>query len=351
VQLGGRYTAVGEPLNGGMGAVYPCQDDVLERRVAVKVIQGGGEQRRMLDEIRALLKLRSKHVVQVYDLLRLEDGAVAIVQEFIEGEDLFSERNAAASTEQLLKQLWQIASGIADIHSAGIIHRDIKPNNMKVDHEGVIKIFDFGLARDEGPSASTLGFVGTRGFAAPEQYADSVSFTTAVDTYAFGATALFLAARTLPDELLAAPPLPAPADFLNSVALRTGQDILAALAQCLAADPNDRPSMGVIRDLLAKYLLADRHQALLVYQGQPSFLNAGNRSVMANLPGMGGLKIRYDSLNFVVEAMDGTVYINNVIARVGQILPGSCVIALGGPEHGNRRRYITFDLSSPEVVL
>ena len=147
-KLAGRYVINGAALAGGMGTVYPCNDEILERNVAVKVLQDSAEARRQIDELAALLKLRSKHVVQVYDILKLDAGQIGIVQEFINGTDLFDSATAASTTLEVYKQLWQIASGIADIHSAGVIHRDIKLNNMKLDGEGIIKIFDFGLARD-----------------------------------------------------------------------------------------------------------------------------------------------------------------------------------------------------------
>ncbi|MGH8053437.1 MAG: serine/threonine-protein kinase [Stenotrophomonas sp.] len=349
--FGERYTVLGGVLKGGMGDVYPCQDEILSRPVAVKIVQSGVEQRRMLDEVRALLKLRSKHVVQVYDLLQLENGAVAIVQEFIGGDDLMNEATAATDSHQLTRQLWQIAAGIRDIHAEDIIHRDIKPNNMKLDDEGVVKIFDFGLARNEGSEASTMGFVGTRGFAAPELYCDVVEFTSAVDVYAFGATAVFLAARGLPEELMAAPPASPPTGVLDSIFAGLAPDVRAILCQCLSQNPADRPSMEVVVHLLSRHLLVNRHQGLLVYEQAPSYLNAGNGTVVASLPNMGGITIHYDGLDFVVQALQGDVHINNKVPFVGQVLPGSCVIALGGPMMGSRRRYITFDLSSPEVVL
>ncbi|MEJ1141228.1 serine/threonine-protein kinase [Stenotrophomonas sp. CCNWLW162] len=351
MEFGERYTVLGNALKGGMGDVFPCQDEILSRPVAVKVIQSGVEQRRMLDEVRALLKLRSKHVVQVYDLLQLDGGAVAIVQEFLSGNDLLHEATLAADSHMLMRQLWQIAAGIRDIHAENIIHRDIKPNNMKLDGEGVIKIFDFGLARSEGGEASTMGFVGTRGFAAPELYRDVADFTTAVDVYAFGATAVFLAARGLPEELTAVPPLPPPAGFIDAIMGGLAVDVRAILAQCLSENPLERPSMEAVSHVLSRHLLLNRHQGLLVYQQAPSYLNAGNRTVVASLPDMGGIKIHYDGLDFVVQALDGDVYINNKVPFVGQVLPGSCVIALGALTMANRRRYITFDLSSPEVVL
>lgn len=350
-ELGGRYTVLGKVLSGGMSAVYPCTDNILERKVAVKVMQDSAEARRLVDEISALLKLRSKHVVQVYDILRLDAGTIGIVQEFIEGTDLFDESTKAASPEALYKQLWQIASGIADIHDAGVIHRDIKLNNMKLDSECIIKIFDFGLARDEGPAASTVGFTGTKWFAAPELYGTNVKFSVAVDTYAFGVCATYLIARNLPGQLGQQPPMAMPAGYLNAASGAVAPDIISLVEACLATVPIDRPSMQQVRDALAKHLLFDRHQALVVYQGHASFLNASNRMVSARLSGMGSITIIYDGMDFVVADVQGDVFINYGKTVKGQALPGSCVVALGGPDKGASRRYVTFDLASPEVVL
>lgn len=346
-----RYQITGTPLAGGMGSVLPCQDGVLDRKVAIKVIQDTANRRRMLDELKALLKMRSKHVVQVYDVLQLGGSDLGIVQEFIEGTDLFDDALAPTTMADFYKQLWQIASGISDIHAIGVIHRDIKLNNMKIDPEGVVKIFDFGLARDDGPAASTVGFVGTRGFAAPELYVANARFTTAVDTYAFGASALFIATRGLPADLLVQPPISIGSSYFTGIPFPIAPEIVQALDQCLAANPQDRPTMSQVRDLLARHVLFDRHQALLVFQGQASYLNASGRSVNLSLPNMGQIQIQYDGLDFRVRSLSGDVRVNNRQLTVGDALPGSCVVALGAPDQGNRRRYITFDLSHPEIVL
>ncbi|HEX4131448.1 MAG TPA: serine/threonine-protein kinase [Pirellulales bacterium] len=346
-----RYQVAGDALDGGMGSVIPCKDTVLSRDVAIKVLQSGTEHRRILDEIAALLKMRSKHVVQVYDVLDLPGGKMGIVQEFIEGKDLLKRATIAASKADYYKQLWQIASGISDIHAVGVIHRDIKPNNMKIDPEGVIKIFDFGLARDEGEDAATAGFIGTHGFAAPELYKGSVSFTKAIDTYAFGATAYFLGARLLPASLRNKPPTPVKADCFDDLPFELPPDISFALHGCLAHDPRKRPQMSDVRDMLARHLLAGRHKALLVYNGSPNYLNADNRSVNLRLKGMGQIEISYDDLDYRIVSVSGDVAINNRIASAGDVLPGSCVIALGSPAMKAQRRYITFDLSHPEIVL
>ncbi len=350
MSLPARYQISGAALAGGMGSVHPCQDAVLDRKVAIKVIHDTANRRRMIDELKALLKMRSKHVVQVYDVLQLGGSDLGIVQEFIEGSDLFEPALAPTTTADFYKQIWQIAAGISDIHAVGVIHRDIKLNNMKIDPEGVVKIFDFGLARDDGPTASTVGFVGTCGFAAPELYAANARFTTAVDTYAFGATALFIATRGLPADLMAQPPISTGVSHFTGTPFAIAPEIIQALDQCLSHTPSHRPAMSQVRDLLARHILFDRHQALLVFQGRASYLNATGRSVNLSLPNMGQIQIRYDGLDFRVQSISGEVRVNNRQLAVGDALPGSCVVALGAPEQRNRK-YITFDLSHPEIVL
>jgi eukaryotic-like serine/threonine-protein kinase len=350
-----RYKEIGKPLHGGMGVVLHCQDTILERSVAIKIMPGSANNRRAVDELSALLKIRSKHVVQVYDLFRLDNDDLAIVQEFISGKDLFDPELAPKTQNEFLKLIWQIAVGIADIHSLDIIHRDIKPNNMKIDTESVIKIFDFGLAREEGPNAATLGFVGTRGFAAPELHPQHhvqhhVQFTTAVDTYAFGATALYVGLQDLPGELKQWPPTFSGQQYFDLLPFDLADEVKAVLYACLHPNPVERPTMQAIRDLLAKHLLHDKHRALIVHQGRASYLDATNRAVQLNSQ-LGKVTIEYDGFNFCVKQVNGDVFINNQRTEINAVLPGACVVTLGAPENKNSRVYVTFDLSHPEIVL
>jgi eukaryotic-like serine/threonine-protein kinase len=349
--LPARYVPDGRYATGGFGSVSFCDDAHLERKVAIKMINDGAERRRISDEVRALLQLRSKHVVQVYDVVVSRTGQIGIVQEFIEGEDLSEAASPRESNISYMAALWQVASGISDIHAAGIIHRDIKPNNIKISAERIIKIFDFGLAREDGPAARTVGFVGTRGFAAPEQLVGGM-FTRAVDTYAFGATALFIANQNLPADLLALPPTqPVSNPFLN-LPFELEEEVSSLLYQCLAANPADRPQMDAVKNLLAKHLLFNRHQALAVYPGGASYLNSDEPLASLEFPGVGKLDIQYDGLAFKVANIEGEVYINNDAYVVGEEIPGSCVVALGSPaRRANDRVFITFDVSYPEVVL
>ena len=352
VKLPDRYTQIALPASGGYSHVICCKDNHLERKVAIKFIQDEINKKLLLKELSALLQMRSKHVVQVYDIVPGEYDSIGIVEEFVEGEDLWDSDFPRQSEENYLKTLWQIASGIADIHKAGVIHRDIKPNNMKIDAEGIVKIFDFGLAKDEGIDAKTKGFKGTQGFAAPELFGDStIPFTTAIDTYAFGATAFFLACQDLPSGMKKLPPHPITDYPFSNLPITIPAKLTALLNSCLTYAPLDRPAMEVVRDEFARHLLINKHQALAVYKNTPYIINAGNLSAGLDYTDVGKIEIMYTGLKFIVRVATGEVFINNNPAIHGEEIPGSCVVALGGAHRGGSRHYITFDVSNPEVVL
>lgn len=359
LQLPERYKDSGGFSSGGMGTVVFCEDTVLERKVAVKIIKNKSDHRRLLDEMAALMKVRSKHVVQVYDFLEIDGFGLGIVQEYIDGSDLFDVVAAKRpNTLSFYKDVWQLASGIGDIHAVGIIHRDIKPNNVKVDPEGVMKIFDFGLARNDGADACTMGFIGTHGFAAPELYSHAAEFTSAVDVYAFGATALFLAAGDLPRELHKSYERKECTDFFSVLSFFIAPEIVDILNKCLHPEPNLRPAIFEVRDELSRHILYDMHQALVVYKGRAKYLGAKQRTITLNLnargstDNIGSVNIDYDGLKFFVAKVSGEVFINNTPVWVGYELPGSCVVALGNSHRESyNRAFITFDLSHPEIVL
>lgn len=350
MQLPARYMPFGTAMDGGMSSVLPYKDQYLDRKVALKLIAPGPNARRIQDELEALFKLRSKHVVQVYDVVR-DATSIGIVQEFIEGDDLFSEKHTPKDSITYLKMIWQVASGISEIHDAGVIHRDIKPNNMKVDHEGILKIFDFGLAREEGANAATVGFVGTHGFAAPELYASRVRFTPAVDVFAFGATALYLGLRDLPAELKSPPPTAVLHNPFKQLPFAVPDEVAEVLFLCLETDASLRPSMSVVRSTIERHLLYDRHRALVVNGAEASYLDCSNRSVGLKYGNYGSIRIEYDGFDFIVTAAAGSVFLNNIPAKIGDRLPGACVLTLGGPELRANRAYVTFDLSNPGIVL
>jgi serine/threonine protein kinase len=332
-----------------------CDDIHLERKVVVKRLKDGVDQSRILDELSALQSIRSKHVVQIFDVVRAPDGAVlAIVQEYIPGNDL-TKLSPPSSPDELFKILYPIAEGIRDIHAHGRIHRDIKRQNMKYDAEGCLKIFDFGLARDAA-SASTVGEKGTPGYMAPELFettpGKTVSFTKAIDVFAFAATALAIVLGKVPKGLREAPPnLPCPDADFSKLPLVLSAEVAGALNLCLSATPSIRPTMDHLTNLFAAYLLRDQHRALLVSGGSTYILNDSQRDVQLAAKGLGNIDLHYDGLRFVVTSLGGDVAINNMAVVAGFILPGSCVIALGSNDIGPKRVFITVDVSHPEVVI
>jgi serine/threonine-protein kinase len=205
-----RYQPTGEVLQGGMSDIYICNDQVLERKVVIKSIGDPSQLNRIRDEITALQMLRSKHVVQIYDyFVDTNSQQVGIVEEFVPGPCLheYPPDGLSLPTSDYLLILYQVALGLSDIHDQGVIHRDIKPNNIKYTDGGLVKIFDFGLARVTGISDQTVGFSGTFCYAAPELLTDQkLSFTNAIDVYAFGILAWHLSGQGIPPELSCIPP-------------------------------------------------------------------------------------------------------------------------------------------------
>jgi serine/threonine protein kinase len=304
----------------------------------------------------ALQTIRSKHVVQIFDVVRDAAGAVtAIVEEYLPGDDL-TKCKRPATKDEFLRLIYPIAEGIADVHAHNRVHRDIKRQNMKYDGEGCLKLFDFGLARAAPDDASTIGFWGTPGYMAPELYVATksgrVSFTTAVDTFAFGATSLAVAKGRVPDDLRETPPkLPcAEADFAR-LPLRLPADVSEILNRCLDRDASKRPAMAEVVRMLGAHLLFDQHRALLVSRGSTYVLDKDNRVAVLTVKDQGSLTITYDGLRFAISKITGDVAINNLPSHDDDELPGSCVIVLGAQALGGLRTMITVDVSHPEVVI
>jgi eukaryotic-like serine/threonine-protein kinase len=162
VLIANRYEPTGNASWGGMGEVHECRDHHPSRMVMLKRIKRISDFRRLMDEKKALLLLRSKHVIELFDVVEYDYLGIkehGLILEQIVGSDLVE--NSLDCDQDFWRMLWQIADGIFDIHSAGVIHRDIKPCNIRIDGSNVAKILDFGLSRQIGKDGKTRSIAGT----------------------------------------------------------------------------------------------------------------------------------------------------------------------------------------------
>ena len=132
--LPGRYRPLtSSVIPGGYGSVQPVQDTYLDRVVLFKSMKDNKDNHQLLNEVKGLSSARSRHVVEIYDVVFDENGAiVGIIIEFLKGRDyegFYFE--AAGNVEGYLKALYQIATALADLHAVGVVHRDLKLQNLK----------------------------------------------------------------------------------------------------------------------------------------------------------------------------------------------------------------------------
>ncbi|MCA9615271.1 MAG: protein kinase, partial [Myxococcales bacterium] len=156
----GRFVVEGPIGEGAMGVVLGARDPELARPVALKLLHPHRRDRRarLVREARAMAKLSHPNVVTVYEVGSHADG-IFVAMERIDGTDLRAWLHAAKrSSEAILDAFWQAGQGLAAAHRAGLVHRDFKPENVLVQHDGCVKVGDFGLARDaEGPNDVVAG--------------------------------------------------------------------------------------------------------------------------------------------------------------------------------------------------
>ncbi|PFG27609.1 serine/threonine protein kinase [Corynebacterium renale] len=184
--------------HGGMSTVWLADDTVNDREVAIKALRPEYSNspeflERFRNEANAAMDIDSPNVVATYDYREVPDqyGTTFcfIVMEFIRGESLADllARRSILPEEEALQILYQAASGLAAIHEKGLVHRDIKPGNLMITQNGVIKISDFGIAKAAAavPLTRTGMVVGTAQYVSPEQ-AQGKNLTSASDVYSWG---------------------------------------------------------------------------------------------------------------------------------------------------------------------
>jgi eukaryotic-like serine/threonine-protein kinase len=260
----GRYRVEDVLGGGGMAVVYLAHDDELDRPVAIKVLADNlaadeGFRKRFLREARLAARLAHRNIVQIYDSGEA-DGRPFIVMEYVEGEtlaDLLARRGRLPPGETIELAL-QICSGLEHAHQEGLVHRDIKPQNLLLRRDGTVKIVDFGIARSaHGTQLTEAGSVlGTAAYLAPEQ-ASGEEVTPAADVYALGVVLYQLMAGRTPYTAESLSQLqigheeqPIPA--LREYAPEVPEPLEDVVMRCLARIPAYRPpSAAALADAVA----------------------------------------------------------------------------------------------------
>ena len=258
----GKYELRATRGRGAMGTVYESWDTVIARRVAIKTValpepsdpeaqEALGRFRR---EAQAAGRLSHPHIVAVHDYGETDELAY-IVMEFIDGEALKARIDSGERfTQGAIRTLMgQLLDGLGFCHGLGVVHRDIKPGNLMLTKQGVLKITDFGIARIEANSSMTQSgdMLGTPAYMSPEQFKGSAS-DARTDLYSAGALLYQLLTGRRPFEgsttaimhmvLSAAPPRPSVIDFALA-------PLDAVVARAMAKDPARRfaDAAGVAR--------------------------------------------------------------------------------------------------------
>lgn len=197
----GHYRIDARIGQGGMGEVFRAFDTRLNRPVAIKLMRTStgntaAAVQRFLREARAASALNHPNIVIIHEVGESPEGDHFIVQEFIDGQTLRSLLPGPLAVEQVVQVGGQIARALTAAHAAGIVHRDVKPENIMIRQDGYVKVLDFGLARlnesDETIEATRTNFdtspgtlVGTPAYLSPEQ-ASGLGVTPAADVFALG---------------------------------------------------------------------------------------------------------------------------------------------------------------------
>src|SRR5712692_422435 len=175
--LAGRYEILQLIGRGGMGAVYKARDTDLDRIVALKLIRSEFAKnpqilRRFKQELILARQVTHKNVIRIFDLGQ-SDGIKFITMDFVEGQDLrqLLLKNGKFAPEQAARIMLQICRALEAAHAEGVIHRDLKPQNIMLDASGRVYVMDFGIARsvDLPGMTQTGALIGTPEYMSPEQ--------------------------------------------------------------------------------------------------------------------------------------------------------------------------------------
>lgn len=246
----GNYVVLDKLGQGGMGVVLKAEHRRMARVVAIKVMSPAALKspemvKRFHREVQAAAKLEHPNIVTAHDADEV-NGTHFLVMQFVDGDDLSAvvKKNGALPLDRAVDCILQAARGLEFAHRQGVIHRDIKPHNLLLSKEGVVKVLDMGLARIEEPMGSTReatltstgAVMGTIDYMSPEQALDTKTADARSDIYSLGCTLFYLLtgdvpfpADTMMKRLLAhrEAPIPSLMDAVRRLGLRPDLDFSA----------------------------------------------------------------------------------------------------------------------------
>ncbi|MGQ0840154.1 protein kinase domain-containing protein [Actinokineospora sp.] len=261
--IAGRYRVIERLGSGGMGVVWRAYDERLHRTVAVKQLfmpetlsgpQLKEVKRRAMREGRIAAKLQHPHSITVFDVTE-DDGRPYLIMEYLPSTSL-SQRLAEHGTmgETEVAEIGsQVAAALAAAHAVGVVHRDVKPGNVLLGHDGTVKITDFGISRvvEDVTGTATADVGGTPAYLAPEVARGSRA-TFASDVFSLGATLYSAVEGVSPfgasDNAMALLYRSASGEITPPTQAGPVTDVLGRL---LSVDSDSRPTMAEVRDMLA----------------------------------------------------------------------------------------------------
>jgi eukaryotic-like serine/threonine-protein kinase len=201
--VGTKYAFVKELGRGGMGTVYLAEDRELDRLVAVKVLNASevtdGLRERMFREAQIIARLEHPGIVPVHDAGTLPDGRIFYAMKFVRGSRLDEYAAQGASLRDRLRKFQAVCDAVAFAHAHGVIHRDLKPQNIMIGAFGEVLVMDWGVAkiRDDPHQSAVFNtsdgtVIGTRNYMSPEQARGEVEIDERADVYSLGAVLKFL---------------------------------------------------------------------------------------------------------------------------------------------------------------
>ncbi|HET9530972.1 MAG TPA: serine/threonine-protein kinase, partial [Blastocatellia bacterium] len=247
----GEYRIVGTIGQGGMGEVYRAVHNKIGRVAAVKVLSQATRSpefvERFLNEARIQASLQHPNIATLYDFLEFNNQP-CIIMEFVEGQTLneYIASRGALHLAEAVPIFRALSDALAYVHARGIIHRDIKSNNIKITPSGQVKLLDFGIAKSGTSPSLTVagGFVGTLQYVSPEQFTGGIADARS-DVWALGVLLYEMVTGRLPfdattigglyEQINRAAYTPP-----SSVVANLPREIEAIIARCIRRNPAER---------------------------------------------------------------------------------------------------------------